>query len=219
MQIKNFWPFKAKQPKPIPDPGTTRRSPTVVVEHKLAPGSDKSIEYYGSLDPHVITVSQLEQELAELDRRIDILVNHRLANMSFELNDQDNYVYQPQLNALLRSRIYKTRELASLSEPTFVRKPMLGYLDDLYLRLFQTQDWIDNKSNTDQPLSQTIQFRVQQLMHELVREIRDLSYDYQPASAVEIVDHSTEEMEKRQQRLSLLLTDQWQDYIKHYKKK
>lgn len=219
MQMIRKWFKQQPKLKPVPDPGTTRREPQVVVERQLAPGTAAAIERHGAVDPHVVTVEQLEHSLAELDRRIDILTAHRAATVPEGSNDWDNYQYQAQLNTLIRARVRQTRELARAGEPVEPRKPMNHALDNLYLRLYQTQDWFDNRNASSTPLSVTIQNRVHYLMHELIREIRDWSNRYEPATSVHVITQSQVEQQQNQQRLDLLLTDQWHDYIKSYRKK
>lgn len=219
IKLSRYWPFKPKPPAPVPEPGTTRRYATVAVELRLAPGSAASIERYGPLDPNAISIAQLESELEQLDRRIDILEKHKLDTCTADSCDSPDYVYQVQLSALTRLRVYKTRELAQLSTPVEPRKPMIRSLDDLYLRLYQTQDWLANKVENNHNLTETIQIQVHRLLHDLTREIRDLSYNYETVSSVEIVSNCAQELEQKQQRLKLLLTDQWHDYITQHKKK
>lgn len=180
---------------PLPSP------PTIYRSKKPPTGREET-------DPMVRTPEQVEQELEFLDQRIGTLVRHQEEIIGTGSNEE--YQYQVQLNALTRQRASKTLELISLGSPSEPRKPMSGELDELYLKLWQALALRDNRDSPARS-SEFATERNEELINDLLRQIRDWELTHQPASAVHVVDTDPKPEQQRENvtRIQRRLAEQW----------
>ena len=161
---------------------------------------------YGDYDNARRSESKLTSDLSELDRRISNLENAKELfdqnNENGEIDPDEEFIFQGQLNSLIRQRTNLTRELDSTVDTA---KPFSSEVSNLIRAQKNLKDAIARVEQTYSPdeINEILPM-LQAKLDQLYSKTKDLERYYQPSSEVEFEQDEPESFNS--------LVNEWQRF-------